>query len=66
MNSVHPGFIETPILGDTDRGALAEVTPMGRVGTPGEVAEAIAFLASPAAPFITGAELAVDGGYLAR
>jgi len=66
VNSVHPGFIDTPILGEADRGTLIEVTPMGRLGTPSEVAEAIAFLASPAASFITGAELWVDGGYLAR
>ncbi len=66
VNSVHPGFIETPILGDTDRRLLVEATPLGRLGEPAEVAEAIAFLASPAASFITGAELYVDGGYLAR
>ena len=66
VNSVHPGFIDTPILGETDRGTLVQVTPMGRLGTPAEVAEAIVFLVSPTASFITGAELWVDGGYLAR
>jgi NAD(P)-dependent dehydrogenase (short-subunit alcohol dehydrogenase family) len=66
VNSVHPGFIETPILGETDRTMLRDVTPMGRLGDPAEVAAAIAFLVSPAASFITGAELYVDGGYLAR
>ena len=42
------------------------MTPLGRLGQPEEVAEAIAYLVSPAASFITGAELYVDGGYLAR
>ncbi|HET7027815.1 MAG TPA: SDR family NAD(P)-dependent oxidoreductase, partial [Candidatus Limnocylindrales bacterium] len=66
VNSVHPGFIDTAILGEADRETLVDVTPMRRLGTPAEVAEAIVFLASPAASFITGAELWVDGGYLAR
>jgi 3-oxoacyl-[acyl-carrier protein] reductase len=41
-------------------------TPMGRWGTPGDVAPAYLFLASPAAKFITGQTLCVDGGYSAR
>ena len=66
VNSVHPGFIDTPILGETDRSMLVDTTPMGRIGQPEEIAAAIAFLASDDASFMTGAELVVDGGYIAR
>jgi NAD(P)-dependent dehydrogenase (short-subunit alcohol dehydrogenase family) len=70
VNSIHPGFIDTPIL-DQARGTpiedmLTEVTPMGRLGRPEEIAAAVAYLASDDASFVTGSELVVDGGYLAR
>ncbi|MBU2666252.1 glucose 1-dehydrogenase [Actinoplanes bogorensis] len=66
VNSVHPGFIETPMMGDTDQAPYVSTTPLGRVGRPEEVAAAIVFLAGDDASFITGAELFVDGGYIAR
>jgi NAD(P)-dependent dehydrogenase (short-subunit alcohol dehydrogenase family) len=65
VNSVHPGYIDTPILGDTDRDALSGATPMGRLGKPEEIAAMITFLASDEASFATGAEFVVDGGYTA-
>jgi NAD(P)-dependent dehydrogenase (short-subunit alcohol dehydrogenase family) len=65
VNSVHPGFIDTPILADTDRGALASSTPLGRLGRPEEIASIILYLASSEASFITGAEFVVDGGFTA-
>jgi len=65
VNSVHPGYIDTPILGDTDRDALIGATPMGRLGQAEEMAAVIAFLASDDATFVTGAELVADGGYTA-
>jgi NAD(P)-dependent dehydrogenase (short-subunit alcohol dehydrogenase family) len=65
VNSAHPGFIDTPILGDTDRDMLIGGTPMGRLGQPEEIAATIAFLASDDASFATGAEFVVDGGYTA-
>jgi NAD(P)-dependent dehydrogenase (short-subunit alcohol dehydrogenase family) len=71
VNAVAPGIIATPMTEDTraDRAALdgflARV-PMGRVGQPAEIADAVAFLASDRASYITGEILAIDGGYLAR
>lgn len=66
VNSVHPGFIDTPILGDTDRDMLVAGTPMGRLGSPEEIAAIVTFLASDDASFVTGAEFVADGGYTAR
>ena len=67
MNSVHPGGIDTAMVrhfipDDDSMAWMGKQVPMKRPGQPEEVAEAVAFLASDAASYITGAELAVDGG----
>ena len=67
VNCVAPGCIETDmvrILGEDTRRMLAEETPLGRLGRPEDVAEAVAFLASERAAFITGQVLAADGGFI--
>jgi len=69
VNSVHPGFIRTPLTDAQDPGINEFVvgqTPMGRPGTPEEIANGVVFLASDEASFVTGSELVIDGGYLAQ
>ncbi len=62
VNAVFPGPIATPMLDEATQERLAAVSSFGRIGQPGEVADAVAFLVSEEASFITGSELVVDGG----
>jgi len=68
VNSVHPGFIDTPMVApfaDALKPYIEQMTPMGRIGKPEEIAGAIAFLSSDDASYVTGTELYVDGGWTA-
>jgi NAD(P)-dependent dehydrogenase (short-subunit alcohol dehydrogenase family) len=71
VNAVAPTFVETPMTApfladEAFRADVLERIPLGRIGTVGDVAGAVVFLASPAASLITGASLLVDGGWTAQ
>jgi len=76
VNSVHPGFIWTPLVEalaeESEEGKAAfragldALHPIGHVGEPEDIAAGIAYLASEDAKFVTGSELVIDGGYIAR
>jgi NAD(P)-dependent dehydrogenase (short-subunit alcohol dehydrogenase family) len=75
VNSIHPGFIWTPMvekhlsgLGDIGAGrkAVDALHPLGHMGEPDDIAWAAVYLASDESKFVTGTELVVDGGYTAR
>ena len=75
VNAVCPGYIDTPMTVDEfaapeekeqSKAGMGSEMPVGRIGNPNEVAEAVVWLCSDAASFVTGHTMAVDGGYLAR
>jgi NAD(P)-dependent dehydrogenase (short-subunit alcohol dehydrogenase family) len=75
VNSIHPGFIWTPMveghlqsLGDVNAGrqAVGALHPLGHLGEPDDIAWGAVYLASDEAKFVTGSELVIDGGYTAR
>jgi len=75
VNSIHPGYIHTAMMEDTCRrdygdiptglAELGKLHPIGRVGEPKEIAAGVLYLASDESKFVTGSELAIDGGYTA-
>jgi NAD(P)-dependent dehydrogenase (short-subunit alcohol dehydrogenase family) len=74
-NSVHPAFVDTPMVGamlaagaerGLTRAKLERAIPLGRIGEVDDVAHAVVYLASDESRFVTGAELAIDGGLTAR
>ena len=62
VNAVLPGAVETPMLDEKTQARLVATSVAGRLGKPMEIADAVAFLVSEHAAFITGSELVVDGG----
>ena len=72
VNAICPGYIQTALVSDLvsrgalDEKALLERTPLGRLGTPQEVAQTALYLSSDLADFVTGHAMVMDGGWLAN
>jgi 3alpha(or 20beta)-hydroxysteroid dehydrogenase len=69
VNSIHPGYIETPMTASAPaafREVSLEVVPLGRLGTPEDVAPLVGFLLSDESSYLSGTEIAIDGGQSAH
>ena len=66
VNAVCPGFIDTPLIEGVASGDLGRILPVGRLGTPEEVAEAVVWLCSEGASYVTGHTMVIDGALTAQ
>jgi 3alpha(or 20beta)-hydroxysteroid dehydrogenase len=66
VNSVHPGMTRTPMTANFPVEQMSPMIPLGRFAEPDEVASVVLYAASPRSAFMTGAQLVVDGGWIAR
>lgn len=66
INSVHPGYIKTPLIAEFEEAEMVKLHPIGRLGQPEEVAQVVAFLLSDDASFVTGSQYVVDGAYTSK
>ena len=66
VNAICPGGVSTPMNEDEPEGGVVPLTPLGRRAHVSEISGAVAYLASDDSSFVTGTELIIDGGYLAR
>ena len=66
VNSVHPGYIKTPLIAEFEEAEMVKLHPIGRLGQPEEVAQVVAFLLSDDASFVTGSQYVVDGAYTSK
>lgn len=66
INSVHPGYIKTPLIAEFEEAEMVKLHPIGRLGQPEEVAQVVAFLLSDDASFVTGSQYVVDGAYTSQ
>lgn len=66
VNSLHPGIIRTAMTAGYDERSVGAMVPLGRFGDSDEIARAVLYLVSDRGRFVTGAELVVDGGWIAR
>jgi NAD(P)-dependent dehydrogenase (short-subunit alcohol dehydrogenase family) len=68
-NSIHPGVIDTPLVQGQDESLTRELVadvPLGRIGTPRDIANGALFLACDESSYVTGLELVIDGGYIVK
>lgn len=66
VNSVHPGFIKTPMISQSLEDMMSKLTPLGHIGEPEDIGQICVYLGSDESKFAMGSEFVVDGGFIAQ